>query len=461
MSDPEKTEVAPEPQKETSGPHWSKDYVEHLRTVHFSLIALSLAAVVLALSPNPDEIKKAREQINAIEELVRVWDQRWIQKAAENTVADKPKERDPRGVVERDFFNGFVPYPEDANALKLTGTDSNSNQQVKTFKFQFTTPNWIIDGPARDPLYQTLPLSEDRMTMAYELLLSAPTTLAEFQNLWDTLNKKHIVRSPTVLSKNMCVSAKIVMVCKDTGTIEWVRFAPRALQATRTLEFELRLVRENVKQPMLSTSLGYGYFLGTGNVSLILPAAAEAKIDFYPQEGLIQHFAKGKPLGGSFEHSFPELNKITKNYQTLELDKFDPIFEAEQNRTGESFEAFGIKFPAEATTRWGILVILGVQLYFWIHLHELARKLLPTDQGWEVAFIGMYPSLPSKVVYTFSALVLPVGAIAALGIRGLYVGSFRWLYWLLLIMGITFSVTFAVLAWRSAPSREFDRTVNR
>jgi hypothetical protein len=61
MPDLEGIPPVPEAHKEASGPHWSKDYVEHLRTVHFSLIALSLAALVLAMSPNPDEVKKARE----------------------------------------------------------------------------------------------------------------------------------------------------------------------------------------------------------------------------------------------------------------------------------------------------------------------------------------------------------------------------------------------------------------
>src|SRR5215469_4918784 len=33
--------------------HWSKDFVEHLRTVHFALIATALALIVIALTTKP------------------------------------------------------------------------------------------------------------------------------------------------------------------------------------------------------------------------------------------------------------------------------------------------------------------------------------------------------------------------------------------------------------------------
>jgi hypothetical protein len=58
----------------------------------------------------------------------------------------------------------------------------------------------------------------------------------------------------------------------------------------------------------------------------------------------------------------------------------------------------------------------------------------------------MYPSIPSRLVYTISALVLPIVAVSALGIRGLWVGNFHWWYWLLLVVGFTLSLLLAVLA---------------
>jgi hypothetical protein len=195
---------------------------------------------------------------------------------------------------------------------------------------------------------------------------------------------------------------------------------------------------------------GVAYFDPPFRVIFLTEAST---IDFRAQESLIRHFHSWVPLSGSFDHSFPELNKITRNFQTLEIDKFDPILEAEQNRNGESFEAFGVKFPAEATTRWGVLIILAVQLYFWIHLRELSQKLQPGDAGWEVAFIGMYTSLPSRIVYFISSCILPVLAVSALGIRGLAIGDYQWPFWASLTCGIAVSIALAGVIWRSAPKR--------
>jgi hypothetical protein len=79
---------------QSSGPHWSKDYVEHLRTIHFSLIALSLAAVVLATSASPNEVSLARKKISAIGELIRIWNSDWVNKAAEQVVLEDKTEVD-------------------------------------------------------------------------------------------------------------------------------------------------------------------------------------------------------------------------------------------------------------------------------------------------------------------------------------------------------------------------------
>jgi hypothetical protein len=470
MPDSEMTAPASGPHKEPSGPHWSKDYVEHLRTIHFSLIALSLAALVLALSPNPDEIKKARQQINAIGEVARTWKSEWLEEAAEQAIDNYKKELDPTDSTIRDirdFAGGSV--------LTTLGTNAATIQlqrgKPSTCAVQFATPNWIIVGPVRSyfldqsgpppPASQDIfgsepkPLLQDRISSIRRTSLTAPKTLDQFKSLWNMLNEKSGILSPIRLSMDVYTDAGLVETSLvNSGKLQWTRVAPDTLATMCVFNFELRSLRDSVKNGLPGSSNGFAYFFAEPfGLSEFTPVNLSNQITFTPQNGLMQDFGSWKPVGGSFEHSFPELNKITKNYQTLEIDKFDAILEAEQNRTGESFEAFGVKFPAEATTRWGILVILAVQLYFWVHLQELSRKLAPDDPGWEVAFIGMYHSLPSRLVYTFSALALPIGAVTALGIRGLFVGSFHWLYWLLLASGIILSMTLAGLAWRSAPSR--------
>lgn len=53
--------------------HWSKDFVEHLRTVHFKLIALCIGLIILASFPGKTEIQIAYEQASQILEVTNTW----------------------------------------------------------------------------------------------------------------------------------------------------------------------------------------------------------------------------------------------------------------------------------------------------------------------------------------------------------------------------------------------------
>jgi hypothetical protein len=81
----------------------------------------------------------------------------------------------------------------------------------------------------------------------------------------------------------------------------------------------------------------------------------------------------------------------------------------------ESLEIFGLKFPVETASRWGIVLILGIQLYFWVHLYELSPKLKEGDPGWNVAWIGVYQSLPATILFLCSTALLPTLTIVTLG----------------------------------------------
>src|SRR5438132_1520770 len=48
---------------------WTKDYVEHLRTVHFSLITVSVGLIIFAFSYHPQGIHTAITQLNDIMDL--------------------------------------------------------------------------------------------------------------------------------------------------------------------------------------------------------------------------------------------------------------------------------------------------------------------------------------------------------------------------------------------------------
>lgn len=68
--------------KQQSGKHWSKDFVEHLRTIHFALIAVCIAIIILAGIYTKSEITRAHDQIKQLKILRDTWNEQWLTDAA-------------------------------------------------------------------------------------------------------------------------------------------------------------------------------------------------------------------------------------------------------------------------------------------------------------------------------------------------------------------------------------------
>jgi hypothetical protein len=58
--------------------HWSKDYVEHLRIVHFALIAISAGLVVLLLTSKEYNAVNALVQLEEIINFKQQWNKEWL-----------------------------------------------------------------------------------------------------------------------------------------------------------------------------------------------------------------------------------------------------------------------------------------------------------------------------------------------------------------------------------------------
>ena len=67
---------------------WSKDYVEHLRTVHFTLVAICIALLALASSESHNQVSEAREQLQMITESLHSLDGSSLTMAAAKRIAE-------------------------------------------------------------------------------------------------------------------------------------------------------------------------------------------------------------------------------------------------------------------------------------------------------------------------------------------------------------------------------------
>jgi hypothetical protein len=112
---------------------------------------------------------------------------------------------------------------------------------------------------------------------------------------------------------------------------------------------------------------------------------------------------------------FPDLARAGHDLEALELDDVEKFISSEAAKGTEVFEAFGMKFPAGQITFWGIAVLLGVQLYFFVYLKQLSGRLGRTDAGWDVPWIGMDTSILARSIFFLTVVLLPCLTMALLG----------------------------------------------
>lgn len=96
------------------------------------------------------------------------------------------------------------------------------------------------------------------------------------------------------------------------------------------------------------------------------------------------------------------------------MDKIQAILRTQKLTSGESIEIVGIKLGVEAVRSGGALLILGVQLYFLLHLREFVRRISPESDAWQAAWIGLYPGALAAGAFWFSAFIVPTGTVFVL-----------------------------------------------
>ena len=130
------------------------------------------------------------------------------------------------------------------------------------------------------------------------------------------------------------------------------------------------------------------------------------------QAGLYQLLQNTCP--GTFSDSFVNLAKASVGRGPLPLQDVMKALTEEAGKSGEVFEAFGIKFPVDQMTTWGVMVLVSVQLYLLVYLRQFRRTLQPSDASWDLPWIGMDRSVAAQAILLFTLIVVPVFASSVL-----------------------------------------------
>jgi hypothetical protein len=177
--------------------HWSKDYVEHLRAVHFSLIAVCASLIVLIDNSVDYDAKKAFHQVQDIQALESDWSPDWVfaQLQAQSSVGGtcQYSSSEHSDLIEvtsgkPQLLEGtLVPPPKGRSA---------------TFNLQLPKPSWFQPG--------TFGAGKSGVMKSLAVL---PTTVSEFRIWWDDLR----VLTPVIYRPISLCPQGLVLGSKDSN----------------------------------------------------------------------------------------------------------------------------------------------------------------------------------------------------------------------------------------------------
>jgi hypothetical protein len=432
--------------------HWAKEFVEHLRTVHFTQIALCVGLLVLASFPSKSEIQVAHEQVSEILGVTNSWNGGLFEAEAFKDVKNY--------LINDNQVVAFV--PTDRGSLQANFELVLESPLSSPIRPEFESPSWRIE---QDVPAEFIPKYYD--STSEFLNVPPPASLKSFEQLWDALLVKGRIQLPRTPKE--CIATypeglkllgsgvRSLSLGSMKCTIEPLNIAGAPADVKMRFEYDATNMSQLYRERQLSRQNFDFYFEARNlpqvisNVTLFVPVKDFIEIEFDGQKALIEQAGKwNEGYRLPFKDAFRELASVDEPFEDANISSAERILAAEEKRTGDVFETMGLKIPAEVALRFGVLLILCVQLYLWIHLREFATKS-ERDHGFDVAWIGVYFSKVGRFFRFVSILLFPAGSVLALTIWSLILSGDRLWGWLILIAANLVSILLNILLWRVLP----------
>lgn len=380
----------------TSSPdplHWSREFVEHLRAVHFALIAVSAGLILLGLSAKQYNALAALVQVEEVLQLKKDWSLAWIQQYAETEPPRNPRNGESTSPSDLDrwlYSSDIEPIKEtDVYGQVIWSKPQRGYEDRVVLHCLYPKENW----------HQLSNTNPDWSPSTF------PRTLNEFASWWEGLKNPYTIYVPSEIS--------------DEGQV-WggpKRLVGRFVRGTagtseKTLRAEIQLtldVREDDDE--------YFYVAMLDGLR-ILTIPINQVTGYKVTQGTISRGYLHSVHPGDFGEVFSDLSRASEGgWGDLELETLRGFIHDEASKGPEVFEAFGMKFPSAEVTLWGIILLLSIQLYLLLYLRQLSGKLDPADAAWQVPWIGMNPSGMARCTFFVTVVPLPVLAVMFLIVR--------------------------------------------
>jgi hypothetical protein len=415
----------------------AKDFVEHLRAVHFALVAASIGLIVLASLKSTSQLAKAHAQVQTMLGVLNSWDEEILFKRAKSQAQES---------------RYFLKDP-DFKSYRIT---LRSKKESAIYRIDPPGRDWFIDYPSFPSyLLHNFDPSNYGDGAATELRLNRPATINQFKLLWNLLNGRVAISRPSVVDDG----------CE---AIEWEYDdggggAPLPVEGP-TVSCRLFFGQQKTDQDASFSSLelkkkdGYSgyhkhpdwYYEGStrddflsadplGEIKVMLPVGALDSMVIKSND-LLPALNTAWQVG-SFEDNFRDLEAVGKELADSDFRTAERVLAAEEDRSDTAFELVGIKLPSQVALRWGIAIITLLQLYMLVHLMEFRNRDNGRDAR-DVAWIGNYDSHLAHALLGVSLLILPCLAVLDLTFTGIKYGISH--AWLAFSLGNALSITLSL-----------------
>ncbi len=355
---------------------WSRDYVEHLRTVHFALITVCVVMLLLLFSAKYDG-KKAASQMAQVLTYLSSWPQ-GMPPDAENHILKS-------SVHDAAFQQSFI-------------AQSDSHDDVT---FHVTDSTFVCFPDPEGGHYS--PLSDAR-----------PTNGTEVAVLWDALAEPLRVDSilridPTgVQSEQGAVQEQRIRIKGGTlnhsspGVVELIlKGSGCSLDQIGHLDLIGALGRRTFQFTITTVDSGALTQVNRGQHFRIRTLDSGKRLRAYLKK---QTTFQDHP----FFFYFPDLARAMVGRSEESLDTLSRQIFDEASKETESFEILGIRFPAGTLIVLGPLIPVVLQIYLFVYLQDIRCNIRADDPGWDVPWIGTNRTFLGKGLFFFTTVILPI-----------------------------------------------------
>lgn len=434
----------------------SSEIATHLRTVHFSLILACILAGLSLYGYSPSKLNAVHQQFEHIMRIKTNW-MTWTKRFGTEQI----KWLKDEGLAWPDKIRGDIHIPsEELTRENLPQGDHGwTARPLYSPIYLYLSVN-LPSGSRHEILGAGWPRDDETEFIpgGYHAVGNPRLdTLDDFRHFWNASD--NVV---AFVVKDVSENAYVVSNGEVKAALRWIP-SPKTRQGT-----QLKLGRMNiglmeggdyckdVKGLLTSHWRSRFNVLFCGQApprpneppsqALVLPARyKDQPVPVNLRVWLAEHF-KFSAAGRKFEETFPELHDFIKMNPKMEFGEVSRLLQSElqRERSSEKIEFLGLRFPERDLATWGAVIIVVIQLYFWLHLSVLSVRLTPGDDCMKVAWVGLYPNISARSVSLLTASILPAAVI----VYGIWTLGFSYSSLVPLTFGILLAIATAVLLQR-------------